>query len=129
MSIADHQIHRIQETVIIAQTLFRRDIDFVKEILARIQFEEDLSRFQASQRRLSEAMLSSKKSQQAATDLRESVDDTQFNSATGYHLRQFTTTHLFRSARPQLERYYRSKLARCRVGIGLPGTTCSLTVV
>jgi hypothetical protein len=134
-SIAELEIHRIQEedvsrpdsTILIARALFRRDRDFVKEMLARIEFEEDLSRFQASRQRLSAAMLSSKMSQQAATNIIESSDDTDFDSAAGYHLRAFTASRLFQSARPHLERYYHSQATRC-VGIGLPRTRCPLAV-
>jgi hypothetical protein len=125
--IQEEDVSRPNSTFLIASALFRRDRDFVKEMLARMEFEEDLSRVHASRRRLSAAILSSNMSQQAATNIMKSSDDTDFESVAGCHLRAFTASRLFQSARPHLERYYHSQATRC-VGVGLPRTRYPLAV-
>ena len=88
----------------------------VQETLARIRFEQDLSRFRDSQRRLSAAIVSLKESQQKATKLREAMNEIAFNELASRHHQAFTHTSLYRVARPYLEGYYGSHMARC-VGV------------
>ena len=82
--------------------LYSRDFDVIKEMLARIQFEWDLSRFLASQQHLSAAMVSLKESQQKAAKLKEEMNETDFHELARRHRQAFAHTALFHVARPYL---------------------------